>query len=116
MNKETFDKILDSRLKKTKSVLESKRTEYATGKHDRLHNFNRAASMLGCSKENALIGMLSKHLVSVLDMVDNLDGCSIPWVPSVEFVEEKIGDSINYLILLEAMIKERLEIKDQRKK
>jgi hypothetical protein len=28
-------------------------------------------------------------------------------VPSIEYIEEKIGDAINYLILIEGMLKER---------
>ena len=59
--------------------------------------------MLGGSREKALIGMLAKHLVSVLDMVDSFGKEDLP---TTSFIDEKIGDSINYLILLEAMLKE----------
>ena len=106
MHSEAFEAVLDRRLSLTRQVLALKRKEYAGNElrlgYDRLHNFNRSASMLSCSREKALIGMLSKHLVSILDIVDDLD---IKF-PSVEMIEEKIGDAINYLILLEAMMKE----------
>ena len=46
MNSEQFDKILESRLEATRAVLAAKRKEYAQNGGDRLHNFNRAASML----------------------------------------------------------------------
>jgi hypothetical protein len=72
-----------------------------------MHNFNRAAAMLGCCPERALVGMLSKHLVSVLDLVDAIEQRGE--LPTVKLLEEKCGDSINYLILLEALVKERVE-------
>lgn len=111
MDSETFDRILDARLESTRKVLASKRKEYAAA-GDRLHNFNRAARMLGGSREKALVGMMAKHWVSVLDMVDNIGTVNSP---SYEMIEEKIGDSINYLILLEAMLKEdvRKEVEDK---
>lgn len=100
MNADQFDKILERRLELISSVLASKREEYAAG-GDRLHNFKRAAEMLGVSREKALAGMMAKHWVSVLDMVDGKAKLT------EELIEEKIGDSINYLVLLEAMLKEK---------
>jgi len=99
-----FDELVEYRCAEIKRILCKKSKEYAT-KTDRLHNFNRAASMLWTSREKALMGMLSKHLVSVFDIVDNMDKKH----PSVEVIEEKIGDIINYFILLEAMLKEIVE-------
>lgn len=107
VDQQKFDEILDRRLELIRSILSRKRVEYAPDSGDRLHNFKRAADMLGCSRERALVGMLAKHLISVLDMVDSLD-CDCVF-PSVELIEEKIGDSINYFILLEAMMKERID-------
>jgi hypothetical protein len=104
MTNEKFQIILDKRLNSIQSVLASKATEYATSS-DRLHNFNRAAQILGIDRRSALTGMLSKHLVSILDIVDNFENIK----PSFEMIEEKIGDAINYLILLEAMLKEDVE-------
>ena len=107
MNNKTFNEILERRLAITREILQKKATEYARNDavlgYDRLHNFNRASQMLGGSREKALIGMLAKHLVSVLDMVDSFGKEDLP---TTSFIDEKIGDSINYLILLEAMLKE----------
>ena len=47
--------------------------------------------------------MKVKHDVSVDDIVDDLKRGV---VPPKEFVAEKIGDSINYLLLLEGLIEE----------
>jgi hypothetical protein len=117
VNSQKFNEILDNRIKLMQSVLASKEKEYAEN-NDRLHNFNRAASMLGVSRESALIGMWTKHIISILDIVNKFDVIrlvpkekrkTIHNLPSVAMIEEKIGDAINYLVLLEAMMKEDLE-------
>lgn len=105
MNVEKFNKMLEERIEKTRQVLDSKNKEYASNV-DRLHNFKRAGKMLQCSPEKALVGMMVKHTISILDIVDKLDNGEIP---TKEIIEEKIGDNVNYLILLEALIKERYE-------
>lgn len=108
MNQEKFDKILERRIELTKAVLSKKRAEYAGSNGDRLHNFRRAASMLNCTPEKALMGMATKHFVSILDMVDATE-FNPGYPPPFEVIEEKLGDAINCLILLEAMLKERHE-------
>jgi hypothetical protein len=102
---EDFDTIVAERLEKIKAILLKKREEYAPEGGDRLHNFKRASAMLHCEPEQALVGMWTKHVISILDMVDKIHRDE----PTVELLEEKIGDAINYLILLEAMVKERLD-------
>lgn len=102
MTPEHFDKILERRLDRTRQVLASKGTEYASNS-DRLHNFKAAARLLGSTPEAALLGFLTKHLVSVVDMVKALPDT----VPAPGRVDEKIGDCINYLVLLEALWEER---------
>lgn len=104
MNNTQFDLIVENRLLLIKEILLKKRAEYAPEGGDRLHNFKRAAAMLNKSPEQCLIGMWTKHVVSMLDICDRID----KETPSKEMIEEKIGDLINYLILLEAMLKEHL--------
>ena len=53
--------------------------------------------------EAALMGMLSKHLVSVADMCMDQRGSA---AYSIDQWEEKITDSMNYLFLLKAIIRE----------
>jgi hypothetical protein len=101
MNCDQFDKILTNRLELTRTVLASKREEYAGEQRDRLHNFNRAAAMLGVTREAALVGMWAKHIISILDIVDDL---KIGKKPTLAIINEKIGDSMNYSALLEAML------------
>ena len=98
-----FENILEARINKIRETLKSKAKEYAT--KDRLHNFKIAARICDVTTEQALWGMASKHLVSILDMVfDSKD--TTPPPPAM--VDEKIGDMINYLILLEAVFLHRI--------
>lgn len=86
-------------------LLGEKHKEYSRNS-DKLHNFKRAAEIKGnITPETALVGMMMKHIVSILDIVDDLE--THQEVPSEKFLSEKIGDLINYLVLLEALITER---------
>ena len=99
-------------------LMHSKGKEYSPGE-DRLHNFKEAGKLQGVSPEQALFGMLVKHLVSLADMCKHVfiekgllrgdgihyDDVSICMPQAVW--EEKLTDSHNYLFLLEALLKER---------
>ncbi len=102
MNQEIFDSIVDNRLLKSKKVLIDKSKQYASN-NDRLHNFKVAARIDNTTPEQALWGMYQKHLVSVIDIKND------PTRFSMEVIQEKIQDSINYMILLEALLTERNE-------
>lgn len=106
VNQETFDSVLSCRIDEMQKVLASKAKEYARG--DRLHNFKRAAAMLSSTPERACLGMLAKHWVSILDMIDD---CAVNKLPTVAMLNEKVGDCVNYLVLLEALIFERINDK-----
>jgi len=97
-----FDVILQARLQKIREILGNKAEEYALN-GDRLHNFKVAARMKGETPAKDLWGMAAKHLVSVEDLVEGR------LFASEKMVDEKIGDFINYLILLEAVFKEKKE-------
>ena len=99
MNNTEFNEILDFRIESTKAVLASKAKEYAHG--DRLYNFKRDAEIEHNTLPKTLWGKATKHLVSVIDMVEG----NLETTPAM--VNEKIGDLINYLILLEAVFKEK---------
>ena len=97
-----FQEILERRIELIRNVLGKKAAEYARG-DDRLHNFKRVARVKGCTTEDACIDGFCKHLVSILDTVDDV---AKGVYAKTELWEEKIGDAINYLILLEAIVKE----------
>lgn len=98
-----FSEILKHRIELIQSTLNSKAAEYA--KVDRLYNFKRAACILNTTPQKALLGMLMKHIVSVIDLIESDE------LPERSLMEEKIGDSINYLILLEAIFREQMGAK-----
>ena len=97
MTNEAFQTILEGRIDAMRKTLASKAKEYA-GPTDRLHNFKDAHEIEGVTAADACRGMLLKHWVSIRDMVKG--------VPSTATINEKIGDAINYLVLLEAILKE----------
>lgn len=101
MNSEQLEMIIEHRLSHCKMLLTKKGLEYAPV--DRLANFKRAGKLLNCSPAKALIGMKAKHDVSILDIVDKIERNE---KISYEMLQEKISDTINYLLLLEAIIRE----------
>ena len=101
MNTETFNQIIREQIEHCENTLCKKADEYATD--DRLHNFKVAAGIQNCLPTTALGGMMAKHTVSVYDMIRGLEeGKAYP----IELWNEKIGDSINYLLLLAAAVRE----------
>ena len=93
-----FERIFEEQVERSRIVLVNKASEYAT--EDRLHNFKVAAALEGKTPEQALAGMMAKHTVSVYDMAES--GMPYP----IELWQEKITDHINYLFLLNAIVRE----------
>ena len=104
MDQKDFDIIVDARLKHTKATLTSKAAEYARG--DRLSNFKKIAHLMDITPEKALWGLVAKHIVALGDFVNDLD---LDNVQSEDRWDEKIGDIMAYMILLEALVAERCE-------
>lgn len=93
-----FERIFEEQVERSRIVLVNKASEYAT--EDRLHNFRVAAALEGKTPEQALAGMMAKHTVSVYDMAES--GLAYP----IDLWQEKITDHINYLFLLNAIVRE----------
>jgi len=83
--------------------LQRKTKEYTGDNADRLSAFKTAAALQSCSPQQALAGMMAKHIVSLYDMCF-AEGMSF----SLDIWNEKITDSLNYLFLLKAIVKEEL--------
>jgi len=96
-----FEKIVEERLLKIGVTLGVKEKEYASN-NDSFHNFRVAARIAGSTPEKALQGMWMKHIVSVFDLIEN------PGSATAVLIDEKIGDCVNYLILLEGLLRERI--------
>lgn len=104
MTTEKFNNIINWQIEHCRAILCNKAKEYATS--DRLHNFKAAASLQGNTPIQALHGMMCKHTVSVADMC--MSGETYPQ----ELWDEKITDSINYLLLLAALVWEENNERD----
>lgn len=104
MSNNTFTDIIAKQMDLCGNLLISKGEEYAPDV-DRLAAFRKAAALQQCSMAQAAFGMLAKHLVSVADMV------TVPAEYSICRWEEKLSDSINYLLILRAIIQE--EVSDE---
>ena len=99
MTSERFNEIVEDLTNHIKKTLMRKASEYNLT-DDRLSSFKCAAEMQHNTPSQALLGMMTKHVVSIYDYVES----------NKKFTEalarEKIGDNLDYLILLYAMLEE----------
>lgn len=105
MKIDVFNKVIEEQLATCEGMLLHKGEEYAPdavkqSAVDRLAHFKKAAAIMNNTPKAALLGMLTKHLVSVSDM------CTDGKKYSLDRWNEKITDSINYLLLLRALVEE----------
>jgi hypothetical protein len=97
MKTEQFNQIVNARCATTIEVLRCKAGEYAYG--DRLSNFKKIAAFRGVEPEEALMGLVVKHIVALDDFIQ-----ALPDNPqSHDRFVEKLQDIIAYMILLEAL-------------
>ena len=93
MTTKDLEAVFEEQVQRCRKVLLQKGKEYTP--------FKTAAVLQHTSQENALLGMLSKHIVSLYDMsfvgTDHYD--MAVW-------DEKITDALNYLFILAAILKE----------
>lgn len=115
MDQNTFDTIVKNTCKKINDILVIKGKEYVIG-NDRLHNFRVAARKLGTNVPSALVGMDAKHVVSIDDMVNHglpailYEDGELNTKKATVYIDEKIGDHINYTILLKAALLEKFKL------
>ena len=99
MTSKEFKEVVEEQLEYCKNLLFKKNEEYVTT-DDVFENFRTGANMLGTDIKNTLLGYLTKHLVSIISMIKDDKQYDIDkW-------NEKIGDSINYFLLLKGMVVE----------
>ena len=107
MDETVFNEMIDRRHCQCMELMKPKGAEYRRG-GDVLHNFKRAAPFLGAlTPAHAVICFLAKHLVSVWDIVDD---CARGIYPTEKIIDEKFSDIHNYFYLMEAAIREKMEI------
>ena len=105
MKTEDFESLVKNVFKHCEGLLNgAKKDEYA-GEEDRLRNFKTGASQRETIPEDYLLGVKAKHTASISDMVKDLKiGKDYP----LALWREKITDEINYLVLLLAVLAERV--------
>lgn len=105
MNAKDSNKIILEQLKKCEMLLCSKAKEYSLDT-DRLASFKTGAQLQGITPKQCLMGYTTKHIVSISDMIRTNKKFTLDrW-------EEKITDTINYLLLLKALVTEELLMED----
>lgn len=95
------DQVLLPRLEKIKNTLGTKAKEYSH-QDDPFHNFNQVAAIENISPVKAAWAMMLKHFVSVQDMVHGRRAIT------KEALDEKIGDVMCYMVLIEGMLGENV--------
>lgn len=112
MESAVFNQLVEDTLAEVRQILVAKGVEYVPGgeEQDRFHNFEISAAFNQQRSTEALWGFLTKHLVSLSDMVkvDSTDHTMAKW-------DEKIHDAIIYLILLKGIVTENNEKMEQLK-
>lgn len=97
MKSREFEEVIEKQMEMCFDILIEKAKEYADN-GDRLHNFKYAGNLQGINPVKALSGMMAKHTISIYDM------CGSEALHTREMWDEKITDSINYLLLLKALL------------
>lgn len=100
MKLDDFNAIVNEQVERCLTVLTEKGKEYSLS-DDRLDHFKDAAAEQDTTPKQALWGMASKHFASLSGMCKNGQSDKDRWL-------EKITDSINYLLLLRAVVEEEL--------
>lgn len=93
--------VFDEQVRLCADTLKRKTKEYTGDDPDRLGAFKAAAALQHTTPQRALAGMLAKHIVSLYDMC-----FAEETVYPMDTWDEKITDSLNYLFLLKAIVKE----------
>ena len=107
METENFNRLTKNFFEDCKAILGTKASEYAVG-IDRLRNFKRAGALSIVEPETALLGMLNKHIVSIYQFIDELNGYGKQEDRPLSQWHEKLVDAVNYIgPLLWALLNER---------
>jgi len=108
MRREDFNILLKERVNDIEHKLASKRDEYATGE-DVFSAFKKATglSFHDCPEQLAWEYM-TKHMQSIKDMIEHVSIDGYNGYPDKDTLREKFGDAINYLLLIELMMVERI--------
>lgn len=110
MHTKDFEALAECRYRKSARTLSQKMAVYATT-DDRLSNFKVAGKRMFMIPEGVLLMFKQKHDTALFQAIRELNKNSeFPHMYSFVQYQEWIGDSMNYLILLEALLAERFGV------
>lgn len=105
MKNDVFNGYVEMQIENCRNMLVRK-SDYGS-QEDRLHNFQAFADLAGVSLEQVCGGYLGKHLVSVYDLIKKTENGE---PTDLDVWDEKITDSINYFIILSAIVHGRMGV------
>jgi len=105
MNLSRFKCLLQGVFNRTESVFNKKRNEYSHDQDVFANLRNGVAFSIHDEPEQVAYEYACKHLESIQSMIKKLPD----ELPSEKLINEKFGDAINYLIIIEGLLKERCE-------
>jgi hypothetical protein len=104
--KQFVQDVVQRRVQLIKDVLQSKNEEYA-GQDDVFKAFTESLPLsFHDTKQAVAWEFMVKHLQSIKLIIE--ERAKTGKIPDEKLLEEKIGDAINYLILIEGMFKEEI--------
>ena len=105
--KQFVQDVVQRRVQLIQDVLQSKNEEYA-GQEDVFKAFTESLPLsFHDTKQAVAWEFMVKHLQSIKMIIEARSKSGK--IPDEKVLEEKIGDAINYLILIEGMFKEDME-------
>ena len=103
MQLDKFKNLLQHIYRRTDETFDIKRDEYANDVDVFKSLKNGTAFSFQSEPEQVAWNYLAKHLESIQSILSKLPDEE----PSVELINEKLGDAINYLIIIEGLLRER---------
>lgn len=107
MKYQDFKTNSDELLSHCQALLFKKADEYAS-EDDRLSNFKKVNHLMECQPSTACWWFALKHIDSISTTVKDIEKGKLP---TKEYLLEKLGDSINYHMLLYNCILEEIDSK-----
>lgn len=116
MRTELFNKVIEAAVDRSLAMMAKKNDEYsgsadydlkAKVDDDRLRGCKSVADIQGVNIFRAIGGLMAKHTSSVYDLIRDTESGE---VADMSVWQEKITDHINYLLLLEAAVRDQKDL------
>ena len=99
MNRQRLEQIFENRIAECRETMGMKGKVYATDEN-RLSNFYAGAELAKLTPQQYAFSLVSKHIIALRDKINADEPMSD------EFITEKMGDIINYMVLIEGLERE----------